>query len=188
LLQAGLCEPGDGFVVFASLDKGAEWCEDQLLASLDTAGDETGLSLPEQLAELLGDSAGIAELITFTERLEVEAGYRLTNRGDPADTLYFVESGRVTAQLSQDKGASIRLEAMGSGHVVGEIGFYLGGQRTADVVADEPSVLFRLSMADLPMISNEKPQAAMALHRLVAILLAERVAHLTAVVEAAERR
>ena len=188
LLQAGLCDPGDGFQVFSTLDKGAEWCENRLLEASETAGQTMDQSLPEQLAEIMGDSAGLTELMNHMEKLEVDAGYRLIAKGDPADTLYVIVSGRVTAQLTQENGESIRLESMGSGHVVGEIGFYLGGQRTADVIADEPSVLYRLSLAELQEMQTSDPDAASALHRLIAILLAERVSHLTTVVEAEDRR
>ena len=76
---------------------------------------------------------------------------------------------------------------MSNGRVVGEVGFYLGGQRTADVVADEPSVLYRLSLPEMTEMQTNDPEAASTLHRLIAILMAERVTHLTAVVEAEHR-
>ena len=188
LLQAGLCDPDDGFQVFSTLDKGVEWYENRLLEAADPAEQSIDQSLPMQLAEILGDPAGLAELMSHMEKLEVEPGYRLMAKGDPADTLYFIEKGRVTAQLAQENGEPIRLESMSSGHVVGEIGFYLGGQRTADVIADEPSVLYRLSSPEMQKMQTSDPEAASALHRLVSILLAERVTHLTAVVEAEDRR
>lgn len=188
LLQAGLCEPGSGFQFFSSLDKGVEWCENQLLEALDSDGGKAQKTLPERLSEIVGDSVEPAGIMKYLERMEVEPGRRLMAEGDPADTLYFVESGQVTAQITQEDGRSIRLQTMGGGHVVGEIGFYLGGQRTADVVADEASVLYSLSLSDLKRMQAADPAAASTLHRLIAILLAERITHLTAVIEAEEKR
>jgi SulP family sulfate permease len=184
LLQAGLCEPDNGFQLFSSLDKGVEWCEDQLLDALEPEGRKVEQTLPERLAEIAGDSVGSAGLMKYFERLEVEPGSRLMAEGDPADTLYFVESGQLTAHIVREDGRPIRLQTMGGGHVVGEIGFYIGGQRTADVVADEASVLYRLSLSDLERMQASDPAAASALHRLIAILLAERITYLTAVIEA----
>ncbi|MGD8856043.1 MAG: SulP family inorganic anion transporter [Chloroflexota bacterium] len=183
LLRAGLCEPGDGFKSFSSLDKGVEWCEEQLLAA--SGADELAPPPPmsDQLAQILGDSDAAASLMRYMQRLEVDAGQRIISQGDPAETMYFVESGRVTAQLARRDGEPVRLQSMASGNVVGEIGFYLGGSRTADVVAEEASVIYRLSLSDLETIQTRDPKIASSLHHLVAILLAERVAHLTAIVD-----
>jgi SulP family sulfate permease len=187
LIQAGLCDPGDGFKVFSTLDKGVEWYENRLLEMVETAEPDSEPSLSMQLAEVMGDQAALARLLRYMEKLEVDAGYRLMAKGEPADTLYFIEKGRVTALLTQEDGEPIRLESMSSGHVVGEIGFYLGEQRTADVVADEPSVLYRLSSSQMQEMQTSDPETASALHHLIATLLAERVTHLTAVVEAEHR-
>jgi SulP family sulfate permease len=182
LLQAGLCEPGQGFRLFSSLDRAVEWCEEQLLANSGTAQIASPPALAEQLTQILGDAHGVAALLGYMERLEVEAGRRIITEGDPADTMYFIERGRVTAQLVRANGQPVRLESMAGGNIVGEVGFYLGGSRTADVVADEDSVIYRLSLPDLERLAADVPQTAATLHRLVAILLAERVAHLTAIV------
>lgn len=183
LVQAGLCEPGDGFKLFSTLDKGVEWCEQQLLAAFGPDAVDDPLTITEQLALILGDADGAASLTPYMERLTLEAGQRIMARGDAADNMYFIESGRVTAQLSSQAGQPYRLQSMGGGNVIGEIGFYLGGNRTADVVADEASVLYRLSLPDLKQIQTNDPQAASTLHRLVAILLAERVAYLTSIAD-----
>jgi SulP family sulfate permease len=188
LLRAGLCKPGDGFRVFSSLDKGVEWCEEQLLAASDAYEPAEPPPLSEQLARILNDADRVAPLMRYMRRLEVGAGQRIITQGDPADNMYFVESGRVTAQLAQPDGEPIRLQSMAGGNVIGEIGFYLGGSRTADVVAEEDSVIFRLSLSDLEAMQANDPQVAATLHRLVAMLLAERVAHLTTVVNSVSGR
>ncbi len=82
----------------------------------------------------------------------------------------------------------MRLETVaGPGRVIGEIGFFLGGERTADVVTEEPSVLFCLSRDGLAQMQDEAPLAAAVLHRLVANILAQRVTRLTSSVRALER-
>lgn len=183
LIRAGLCEPEGGFQVFPTLDKGVEWCEEQLLIASGANELDEPPPMSEQLAQILGDAAGLASLMPYMERLEVNAGQRIIAQGDPADTMYFIERGRVTVQLIRPDAEPLRLQSMDSGNVVGEIGFYLGGSRTADVVADEASVIYRLSLQDMEAIKASDPQIAATLHHLVAILLAERVAHLTPIVD-----
>ena len=69
----------------------------------------------------------------------------------------------------------MRLNSMSPGVVVGEVAMYLGGPRTADVVAETPSVVLRLSRASMERMEAEEPELAAALHRRLAENLAERV-------------
>jgi CRP-like cAMP-binding protein len=119
--------------------------------------------------------------------MDVEAGQILMRTGDGAEDLFFIESGQVTAQLSRPGRAPIRLETTGSGNVVGEIGFYLGQARTADVISDERGTVYRLSLERLKDLESTNPEVASVLHQAVVHLLAERVVRLTHTVQALER-
>jgi len=81
-------------------------------------------------------------------------------------------------------GLPMRLETMRGGRVVGELGFYLGTRRSAAVVADEPTVVYRLSRAKLTEIERDDPEAAHVLHRIIIHLLGERALHLMRTVDA----
>ena len=142
-------------------------------------------SLQEQFQELLPGSTGLASLFQYLEEQPTEAGAYLMHQGDPPDYIYFVEAGQVTAQLEHSGQDPVRLETMQDGRVVGEIGFYLGQERTAAVVADEPSVVYRLSSGTLEQMERQSPEAASAFHRIVIRLLAERASHLIRVTEKA---
>jgi SulP family sulfate permease len=174
------------FQLFPDLDGGVEWCERQILAA---AGAQRGerQDLRERLEQVLGGTADVSGLLNYLERQEVAAGYTLINQGDPADDLYFIESGQVTAQLIRPERIPVRLQTMAGGHVVGEIGFYLGQQRTASVVADEACVIYRLTQQSLALMERDEPQAASALHRIIVQLSAERITHLIRAVEALQR-
>ena len=121
------------------------------------------------------------------QREEVQAGSYLITRGDPSDSLLFIEQGQVTAQIESPEGRIIRLETMGAGSVVGELGLYLQKERTADVVADMPTVVYRLSVTQLKSMETTDPDVASALHRIIIHLLAERVVHLITTVNALEK-
>ena len=163
---------------FADMDRGVEWCEEQILD--DAAANNPPDSLHEQLESLLsGQRADHVEaFLQCLERQKVAPGTRIVQQGDEPDNIYFVESGQVTAQLERENQEPIRLETMRGGQVVGEIGFYLGVPRTASVVADEPSVIYRLSMDRLHQLERDNPETAVTFHNLIACLLAERASHL----------
>lgn len=174
-------------LVFEDLDHGLEWCENQLLARAGALTDAAAQPLQEQFQDLLPGSTGLASLFQHLERQHLEAGTYLMRQEDAPDWVYLVEAGQVTAQLERPDQPLVRLETMREGRVVGEIGFYLGQERTAAVVADEPSVVYRLSSDGLEQMERQSPEAASAFHRIIIHLLAERASHLIRVVGALQR-
>jgi SulP family sulfate permease len=182
--------------IFHSLDQGVEWCEDRLLAGAGAGADDVP-PLALQLQEILSSGSYAQEethhasplqaLMGYLEKIDVNGGEVLITMGDQPDALYFVESCQVTAQLASPGRPPVRLQTMGGGNVIGEIGFYLGQKRTADVIADQPGTIYRLSLADLQHLEESDPEATAALHQIIVHLLAERVIHLTNTVQALER-
>lgn len=184
-LHTGLLTAENGVRVFADMDQGLAWCEEQLLAQETLpAATET---LAAQLHAILPDQTAVQALLPHLTRVALTPGMSLMAEGDPPDNLYFIESGQVTAQTAVAGRAPLRLETMGAGHVVGELGFYLDQARTASVVVDEAGVAYRLTRADLLHIEREHPAAAAALHRLMVNLLANRVTHLVTAINALEQ-
>ena len=178
--QGGLSEATDGLRFAPNLDWAAEWVEDQLCLMADDGGER---SLDESLQAIVPGQA-TARLVGYLERRVVAPGAYLMRQGDAPDVLYFIESGQVTAQLEQPGRELVRLETMRGGRIVGELGFYLGTQRSAAVVADQPTVAYVLSQETLARMERDDPAAAHAFHRVVVHLLGERVLHLVWAVEA----
>jgi SulP family sulfate permease len=164
--------------IFPDLDHGLEWCENQVLASghPDTAPCD---SLGTQLAERLPGAETIPRLTEYLEKLEVPSGEVLFRRDDPSDTLYFLESGQVSAVLEMEGGRKRRLRTMSPGTVFGEMGFCRGIPRSASVVADLPSRLYCLTRSAMKKMEDEDPQVARALQNLIIRLLADRLDHTT---------
>ncbi|HEY5903026.1 MAG TPA: SulP family inorganic anion transporter [Anaerolineales bacterium] len=177
--------PEEALHFFADADHGIEWCEGQIIAAHPTEH-STQRSIQEQLRDILGQD-GVEKLTGHMACHEYHAGEYLIREGDAPDLIYFVESGRVTAQLETPGKNPVRLETINHGRIVGEIAFFLGRTRTASVVADEDSVVWSLSMQDLELMQSEDPEAANLFHRLSVILLSQRVMHLTQTVRALER-
>jgi SulP family sulfate permease len=173
--------------IFPDLDRGLEWCENQILLAAGVDLDDDKESLQIQLRSLLPDATNLDSLLKYFERLDVGSGYYLMKQGDPPEALYFIESGQVTAQLEFPDRSPVRLETMRGGRVVGEIGFYLNKPRTAAVVTDELSTIYRLSMQTLKQMEQNDPEAASAFHQAIIRLVSERLTHLINTVNALQR-
>ncbi len=182
-VAAGLLEPSGPVRAMADLDQGVEWCEDQLLEAVGRPG-ATAVTLRDWLQPATAD---VEALLGYFDRLEIAAGDYLFRQGDAADNLYFIESGQLTARLEEAGKPPMRLETMGAGHVVGELGFYLQQARTAAVVAVEDSVVYRLTRARLNRMETADLQAAAVFHTRIIHLLAGRVTHLMGAVSALQK-
>lgn len=191
LALAGLRE-GEGYQLFSNLDRGLEWCESQLLDDTPDiqVRQEAELPVREVLASMLSHPNLVEGLLNYLQREDLKAGHRLMHRGESPDNLYLMISGQLTAQHEQVDTPGrepLRLSTQRGAQVVGEIGFYLGQPRSADVIADEPSVVYRLSADALRRMELQDPQLASELHRLIVRQLASRVTHLTDAVSALAR-
>ncbi|HEX6509396.1 MAG TPA: SulP family inorganic anion transporter [Chloroflexota bacterium] len=164
------------FRVFPDLDRGVEWCENQILrANLAMSGDEG--SMVEQLADLLRSSDLAVRLMHYLERVQIRAGVQMLRQGSPSDTLYLIELGRMAVLLERPDGSEIHLRTIAAGAVVGEIGFYLGLPAAASVVPIESSVVYRLTRLALSEMEEHDPALAITFSELIVRLLAERLVH-----------
>jgi SulP family sulfate permease len=176
-LEKGGLSPNrdDSFQLLPDLDHALERCEERLLA--DGKGERNGE--PLHVAEQLKDAwpAGVEPrlLMPYLERLVVPAATHLIRQSEQAESLYFIESGRVTARLEFEDGRILRLRTMGAGTVVGEVGLFLRGSRGASVVTEQPCTVYRLSLEALHRMSRENPDLALAFHRYLICLLGERL-------------
>jgi sulfate permease, SulP family len=162
--------------LFSELDRGVEWCEDRLLEARVVPVPTPGEALPTLLQDSLGSSVDPRRLMDYLEVQEIDRGEELIRQGDSSEDLYFLESGRLTAQLRGEDGRTVRLQTMGPGSVVGEVSLYGGTARTASVVSEERSKLYRLTRESLEAMEHGDPELAAAVHRLFARLLASRLA------------
>lgn len=172
--KGGLADDGERIRSFPELDRAVEWCENRILEAegVDLEGDERSLS--EVLAEAL-PVLDPARMMHYFERQEVGEGHYLMRQGDPPDDLFFVESGQVTVQMELDDGSTVRLLTMGAGTVVGEMELCLGQARSASVVTERPSVVYRLTAATLERMEEENAEVASAFFKHISRLMAERL-------------
>ena len=101
----------------------------------------------------------------------VHRGERLIAAGSDADAMYLVESGRFRVERD-----GIDLAEIGAGSVIGEIAFFTGQPRTADVIAARDSVVRTIGQADYAALCRDSPDLA----RAIAGELAQRLAQTSA--------
>ena len=175
--RGGLHDQTDeSFLFEESLDEGVEWCENKILAA-EGIKDLTGIreSVESQLERAFPGLDCVNGLMKYLERRVVESGEVLMKQDDPSDDMYFVESGLVTIELELPNGRHMRLRSIRGGATVGEMGIYLGGTRSASVVASRHSTVHRLSQQSLTEMREKDPKVAALFHEWIARLLAERI-------------
>ncbi len=169
---------------FPSLDFGMEWCENMLLMKHEASTEFISTTIQSQLKRTFPHPDLVESLIQYLEREDADTNVTLMRRGDPSDSLYFIESGRLNIQLETADGEVIRLRSLRGGTVVGEIAMYLNSPRTADVITTQRGVLYRLTSDALARMEAESPPTAAALHEWIARQMAERLADNNNTIEA----
>ena len=102
-------------------------------------------------------------------------GTVLITQGQRPDDLYVLDSGRLSVEVETAEGTRMRLRTVNPGVVVGEVALYTGVPRTADVVAETPAVVLRLSKQTIEQIEAGSPELAVAMHRWLAGTIAGRL-------------
>jgi SulP family sulfate permease len=174
LESAGIGPDSPEISQFPDLDYALEWAEDKTLELIFQNEPLSSLSLRAQLLNSWKEPEMVDRFLPYLEKFNYTSGDVLIQQGDPADSMLFIESGHVTAQVEKDDGEMLRLKRQGGGTVVGEIGLYLNIPRTASVVADSEGVAYRLTRQALDRISRENSDLASAFHRYIISILATR--------------
>jgi SulP family sulfate permease len=172
---AGLFEGDHRATVFSDLDHGLEWCENHLLEAEMVTIRLFPDTLQLQLAQSGFKKTDASRLMKFLEMAQFEKGDTLIRQGDKAEDLYFIESGSVSVYLGLEDDKRIRLQTMGMGTIVGELGLYLGSTRSASVIADAPTVAYRLTQKSLLEMKRKEAKLATAFHEFIVRMLSERL-------------
>jgi SulP family sulfate permease len=170
---------------FADLDAGAEWCETAVVSARRVTPSESGEVIRDWLSAEVGASADI--LLQNLQRRTLTAGEVLCRQGQPADDMYFIESGRVAIELSVEGAAARRLRTLGPKTILGEMGLYRAASRSADVVIQEAAVVYQLNIAAMREIEEVHPEAAARFHAMVVRAVADRLEFSNALVAALQR-
>jgi SulP family sulfate permease len=160
--------------VFASRNEAIEWCEDMLLMHHEV-GDASTHSFESWLQSELGGKVDFVRIASYMKRQELSNGEFLFHQGEPSDSVVLQASGSVAITIIDEHGRPIRLRRMLGHTVVGEMGFFRRVPRAASVIAEGPTVIYRLTREAFEEMQIKDPAAAAALHKLIIRLLSDRL-------------
>jgi SulP family sulfate permease len=177
-MQAGFQKAGfftgAAHQVFGSRNEALEWCEDMVLMHHEVGAASTH-SFETWIAAELGGSTDMARIAPYLQRHELQVGEPVFRQGEPSDSIVLLASGCIAVVIDDEQGRLIRLRRMVGYTVVGEMGFYRRGPRTANVIAEQPSVLYELTREAFSRLERDDSEAASAFHKLIVRLLADRL-------------
>ena len=162
-------------------DHALERAENHLL---EDAGSQTRhVSLPLAKAGIFRGLVGEElELVRgFLISRHLAQGEALFNRGDPVDGLYIIDEGQIGIRIEDAHGMRRRIAAFTPGTMIGEIAFVEGGDRSAQAIAEEESVLWLLKREYLPDIERANPKVVHILFANIAREVAARLRNTTEV-------
>jgi SulP family sulfate permease len=169
LSNCGLDFAQAGVREFPDLDHGLEWAEDSLLAEA-----QLSVSLAEVLGGLNPEEEAAATRY-FEWRTAVE-GATLVRAGDPSDVFFIMLDGQVSIYVTiPGTEYRKRVGSYGPGTIVGEMGFFSGEPRSADIMVDRAARFACISRSNLDQMEVGQPGLAGRLHRMVINTLATRL-------------
>ncbi len=173
----------DTAALFVNWDRALEWCENELISRLPTteSGEYTLESVLKERLDLLPYE--VVHLVRYFEPVEAKAGETFIKQGDKADSLYLITKGKVDIELEIGEENRQRLKTMMPGTIIGEMGVYTGGIRTASATAVVDTQLMRLSAKSLQEMESHNQLMAVRLHRFVVMLLTQRLSDSNKVLE-----
>ncbi|MBI4784935.1 MAG: SLC26A/SulP transporter family protein [Oscillatoriophycideae cyanobacterium NC_groundwater_1537_Pr4_S-0.65um_50_18] len=173
-LQQGGCLQDPFCQLFPDLDRGIEWCENQILEEIPQRR-RRALPLALQLDDLFPNVDHVPTFMNYLEELVVEAGQALFQAGDAADALYLIETGEVTVWLELGSGQMRRLQSLGAGNLVGETEFFLQAPHQTSAITNQPSTLYCLSQAALQRLQQDHLEVAATFQKFVIRVVSDRL-------------
>ena len=157
---------------FADVDRAIEAAERH---ALDRAAPGHASRRVELAACHLLDGLSAAQFATLAPHLHerrLGAGERLFAQGAPGRALYVITEGAISV-VEQTRGQ--RFATLSPGMCLGETAVLDGGGRTADAVAEVPSVVHELSKASFDALQRSDPEIAAQLYRNLSRHLSQRL-------------
>jgi glutaminase len=156
---------------FPVLDQAIEWAEDQIIyrrGGFTSIKETSHLAEQALLADLMPDEVAAISKLCTPRRFE--AGQRIVASGEPATSLFFLETGMVSVKLR----SGVRLASLGPGMEFGEMAI-IEIRRSADVWADTFVSCLELSIDAFADYRRVHPQTALKIMRNLAAVLARRL-------------
>lgn len=113
------------------------------------------------------DPTSIAQLTGLLTARKVAGGTVIVSKGDDAEEMFFIVSGRVEVELPNNP------VILGEGDYFGEIALITGGTRTATVRAVGACELLQLDRHDFRHLAERNPHIGEAVHRMANLRMSQ---------------
>lgn len=156
---------------FSLLEDAIEWTEDQVIyryGGFEQHGSTVHLNEQSLLTGL--SEAEIEEIAELGYDRTFKVGERIIAAGDPASSVFFLQSGMVSVKLR----SGARLSSLAPGMAFGEMAL-LETQRSADVFADTGVLCLELPISGYEKFRKRKPEASERIMKNLAKLLSGRL-------------
>ena len=171
---AGIITQDGPHRAFPDRNEALEWCEDRLISEYATA-DATEDTFEEWLKSVFGDELEPARLMSYFTRKTFKEGQIMLKQGGRANSVEILATGCVAISVTDESGNPVRLRRMAAQTVIGEMGFFRKAPRVAAVIAEQPTVVYRLTRKNFEKMQEEDPKAAAAFYRLIVRVLSDRL-------------
>ena len=143
------------FQEFSDIDHALEYCENYLLHQSGIATFEELVPIEEQDLCLGLNENEIELLKSYSVLTTYKKGDYIFKRGDNADTVYFLISGRVSVILNESYATHQRIAILSPGTAFGELAMIDHGKRSATITADSDVTSMELKFHDLENDASE---------------------------------
>lgn len=171
---AGIVTPDGPHRAFRDRNEALEWCENVLLSEFETE-DVTEDSFEKWLTNVFGSELELDRLMSYFDRRSFKEGQVVLKQGGRANSVDLLATGSIAITVTDEKGHMTRLRRMAAQTVIGEMGFFRKAPRVAAVVAEQHSVIYRLTRKNFERMQKEDPETAAAFCRLIVRILSDRL-------------
>jgi SulP family sulfate permease len=171
---AGIVTEGGPHRAFPDRNEAMEWCENVLLSGHESA-EATEATFEQWLENVFGGEVEPSRLMSYFDRRTFKKGQVVLKQGGQSNSVDLLATGSIAITITDEKGHSTRLRRMAAQTVIGEMGFFRKVPRAAAVIAEQPTVIYRLTRKGFERMQAEDPKAAAAFYRLIVSVLSDRL-------------
>ena len=154
-----------------------------MFPSTEVAYDSSKLSFIGRLDLLQGMSQeAVHSFNAMTRRTKRRRGEWVFVHGDPADSIYLLQKGRMKITALSEDGHEVVHEIIGPGEIFGETSTILGIPRTTSAQTLEASLLCEIRQKDLEWLLTTYPELALKLLKSLGMRLKKAEAQLLNVI------
>jgi SulP family sulfate permease len=140
---------------------------------------DAGFAGPDSASPAAPAGTGPAGVMAVMQRhgqlRRFAAGHAVLHEGDASDSILMLVSGLLDVSVRQPAGPSTTINRLLPGALIGEVGFYAQGKRSASITAAADSEVLMVSTEQIKQMELHAPADAAQLHRALARVVAERL-------------